>query len=215
MMAETGYLESSQMGGAFQMLRSYELIYSRVVSEYLLGERQLPNDLMAWNADGTRLPYRMHSEYLRGMFLRNELSEGRHRVGGRPVSLSDIRVPMFVVGTMRDHVVPWRSVYKLNLFAEAELTFVLTSGGHNAGIVSEPGHPHRRFQMSTRAAGGRYIDPDEWLEQSPTLEGSWWTAWEAWLAEHSSGRVQPPPMGAPDGGYGPLADAPGSYVLQP
>jgi polyhydroxyalkanoate synthase len=214
MMAEKGYLESSQMGGSFQMLRSYELIYSRMVSEYLLGERQLPNDLMAWNADGTRLPYRMHSEYLRGMFLRNDLFEGRHHAGGRRVSLSDIRVPMFLVGTMRDHVVPWRSVYKLNLVAEAELTFVLTSAGHNAGIVSEPGHRNRRFQLLTRAAGAAYVDPDAWLAEAPTHEGSWWTAWEAWLTERSSGRVAPPPMGAPDRGYGELADAPGTYVLQ-
>ncbi|MGP0050239.1 MAG: PHA/PHB synthase family protein [Solirubrobacteraceae bacterium] len=214
LMAETGYLESSQMGGSFQMLRSYELIYSRIVSEYLLGERQLPNDLMAWNADGTRLPYRMHSEYLRGMFLGNDLFEGRHHAGGRRVSLSDIREPMFLVGTMRDHVVPWRSVYKLNLVAEAELTFVLTSAGHNAGIVSEPGHRNRRFQLLTRAAGAAYVDPDVWLAEAPTHEGSWWTAWEAWLTERSSGRVAPPPMGAPDRGYGELADAPGTYVLQ-
>ena len=191
-MSKEGYLESSQMGGAFQMLRPYELIYSRIVSEYLLGERQLPNDLMAWNADGTRLPYRMHSEYLRGLFLGNDLFEGRYRAGGRPVSLGDIRAPIFLVGTTRDHVVPWRSVYKLNLVADAELTFVLTSGGHNAGIVTEPGHRHRRFQHAIRPAGAPYVDPDAWAEQTPTQEGSWWLVWAGWLTEHSSERVKPP-----------------------
>ncbi len=214
MMSEEGYLESSQMGGAFQMLRPYELIYSRIVSEYLLGERQLPNDLMAWNADGTRLPYRMHSEYLRGMFLRNDLFEGRYRAGGRPVSLGDIRAPIFLVGTMRDHVVPWRSVYKLNIIANAELTFVLTSGGHNAGIVSEPGHRHRRFQTATRPPGAPYVDPDRWAEQTATQEGSWWLVWVRWLAERSSEPGKPPPLGAPRRGYPQLADAPGTYVLQ-
>ena len=214
LMWEQGYLDSTQMAGAFEMLRPYELIWSRATREYLLGERQLPNDLMAWNADGTRLPYRMHSEYLHGLFLRNDLFEGRYRAAGRPVSLSDIRAPIFMVGTVRDHVAPWRSVYKLNLVAETELTFLLTSGGHNAGIVSEPGHPGRSFQVATRPAGAPYLNPDDWLAEAPRHDGSWWPAWEAWLAQHSSGREAPPAMGAPDRGCPPLEDAPGTYVLQ-
>jgi poly[(R)-3-hydroxyalkanoate] polymerase subunit PhaC len=214
MMWDQGYLDSTQMAGAFQMLRPYDLIYSGAVGEYLLGERKLPNDLMAWNADGTRLPYRMHSEYLRTTFLRNDLFEGRYVAGGRPVTLSDIRAPVFIVATQRDHVAPWRSVYKLNLVTESELTFLLASGGHNAGIVSEPGHPHRSFRSDTRAAGARYRDPDRWLAETPAQEGSWWPAWEKWLTNHSSGRGAPPPMGSPDRGYRPLARAPGSYVLQ-
>ena len=213
-MWEQGYLDSAQMAGAFEMLRPYELIWSRAIGEYLLGERQLPNDLMAWNADGTRLPYRMHSQYLHRLFLRNDLFEGRYRAAGRPVSLSDIRAPVFMVGTVRDHVAPWRSVYKLNLIAETELTFLLTSGGHNAGIVSEPGHRGRSFQVATRPAGAPYTDPGLWAAATPRQEGSWWPAWEAWLAQHSSGREQPPAMGAPDRGYPPLEDAPGTYVLQ-
>jgi poly[(R)-3-hydroxyalkanoate] polymerase subunit PhaC len=211
---DQGYLDGGQMAGTFQMLRSQELIWSRVVGEYLLGQRELPNDLMAWNADGTRLPYRMHSEYLHSMFLHNDLFEGRYPAGGRPVSLSDIRVPIFTVATTRDHVAPWRSVYKLNLVAEPELTFTLTSGGHNAGIVSEPGHAHRSFQLATRPAGAAYVDPDRWLQETPKQEGSWWRAWEAWLVERSTAGHQPPRMGAPAGGYPPLDNAPGTYVLQ-
>jgi len=103
-MWEQGSLDSAQMAGAFEMLRPYELIWSREIGKYLLGERQLPNDLMAWNADGTRLPYRMHSQYLHRLFLRNDLFEGRYRAAGRPVSLSDIRAPVFMVGTVRDQV---------------------------------------------------------------------------------------------------------------
>jgi poly[(R)-3-hydroxyalkanoate] polymerase subunit PhaC len=214
LMWDHGYLDSTQMAGAFHMLRPYDLIYSRAVGEYLLGERQLPNDLMAWNADGTRLPYRMHSEYLRATFLRNDLFEGRYVAGGRPVTLSDIRAPVFIVATQRDHVAPWRSVYKLNLVAESELTFLLASGGHNAGIISEPGHPHRSFRCDTRAAGAQYRDPDRWLAETGVQEGSWWPAWANWLTKRSSGRRSPPPMGAPDHGYPPLARAPGDYVLQ-
>ena len=214
LMWDQGYLDASQMAGAFEMLRPYELIWSRAVREYLLGERQLPNDLMAWNADGTRLPYRMHTEYLHHLFLRNDLFEGRYQAGGRPVVLSDIRVPLFMVATARDHVAPWRSVYKLNLVADTELTFLLTSGGHNAGIISEPGHPHRSFQVATRPADGTYLDPDTWAASTPIQPGSWWPTWQAWLTQHSTSRAEPPALGAPGAGYPPLADAPGSYVLQ-
>ena len=116
---------------------------------------------MAWNADGTRLPYRMHSEYLRKMFLHNDLAEGRYRVAGRPISLRSIRAPIFAVGTVRDHVAPWQSVYKIHQLTETDLTFVLTSGGHNAGIVSEPGHPRAatRWQRGSRATGALIRKP--------------------------------------------------------
>ncbi len=127
---------------------------------------------MAWNADVTRMPYRMHSEYLRRMCLDNDLAEGRYRAGGRPIALADIEVPMFVAGTVRDHVAPWSSVYKIHLLSDAEVTFALTSGGHNAGVVSEPGHPGRSFQIATRAGGERYLDPQLWRAETPMNDGS-------------------------------------------
>lgn len=213
-MAQTGYLTAQQMAGAFQMLRSYDLLWSRMVGEYLMGTRQPMNDLMAWNADATRMPARMHSEYLRRLFLDNDLAEGRFPVGGRPIALSDIALPMFCVGTQTDHVAPWRSVYKLHYLTVTDLTFVLTSGGHNAGIVSEPGHPHRHFQLLRRPAGAAYLGPDAWLEQAPQHDGSWWPAWVQWLDEHSGAPVDPPRMGNTRAGYRPLADAPGQYVRE-
>ena len=157
MMWEQGYLDAGQMAGAFRMLRSNDLIWSQVVRDYLMGERQPMSDMTAWNADATRMPYRMHSEYLRKMFLNNELAEGRFEIGGRPVALTDIRVPIFAVGTETDHVAPWRSVYKLNLAMDTEVSFVLTNGGHNAGIVSEPGH--RQQALSRRHPGGDRSTP--------------------------------------------------------
>ncbi|MGC8638285.1 MAG: hypothetical protein ACP5XB_00225 [Isosphaeraceae bacterium] len=169
------------MAGAFQLLRSNDLIWSRLVHDYLMGLRQPLSDLMAWNADGTRLPYRMHSEYLRKLFLNNELAEGRYVVDGRPISLSDIRIPIFAVGTERDHVAPWRSVYKIVQLADTDVSFVLTSGGHNAGIVSEPGHPRRGYQLATHREGEIQIDPDQWQAMAPRRDGSWWEAWQSWI----------------------------------
>ena len=214
MMWDQGYLDTKQMAGAFHMLRSQDLIWSRLVHENLMGERAPMNALMAWNADATRMPYHMHSEYLRHMFLNNDLFEGRYEAFGHHVSLSDIQAPLFVVSTETDHVAPWKSVYKINLVADVPITFVLTSGGHNAGIVSEPGHPHRHFRMSTREASQRYVSPESWMERTPVNEGSWWPSWVDWLDALSSGQTEPPSLGLADTDYAPITPAPGHYVLQ-
>jgi len=213
-MARTGYLSARQMAGAFQMLRPYDLLWSRMVNEYVLGQRRPMSDLMAWNADATRMPARMHSEYLRRLFLNNDLAENRYLVGGRPVMLGDLRLPTFCVGTETDHVAPWRSVYKLHYLSQAPLTFLLTSGGHNAGIVSEPGHPRRNYRMLCRPANQASMTPDEWLQAAPTQAGSWWPEWSAWLDAQSGAPVKPPQMAAPRRGYPVLGDAPGTYVLE-
>jgi polyhydroxyalkanoate synthase len=210
-LAETGYLKAEQMAGAFQMLRSYDLLWSRMINQYLLGETTGVNDLMAWNMDTTRMPARMHSQYLRWLFLEDRLSEGRYQVDGRPVSLGDIAHPLFCVGTETDHVSPWRSVYKLHNLTSADLTFVLTSGGHNAGIISEPGHPHRHYRIGTRLRGMAYTAPDAWNDAVPEQQGSWWPAWLDWLRALSGAPVTPPAMGC--GAYPVQGDAPGQYVL--
>jgi len=214
LMWDHGVLQAGQMAGAFQLLRSNDLIWSRVVHDYLMGERQPLNDLMAWNADATRLPYRMHSEYLRHLFLENSLASASYMVDGRPVAIQNIRVPIFAVGTEWDHVAPWRSVFKIHHLSDTDVTFALTSGGHNAGIVSEPGHAGRRFRISHKLADDPCLSPDEWLAATPPQDGSWWTAWQAWLAAQSSAPVAPPPMGAAKAGYPPLGPAPGTYVDQ-
>jgi polyhydroxyalkanoate synthase len=213
MMWERGYLDSKQMAGAFQLLRSNDLIWSRLVHDYLMGGRSIPIDIMAWNADATRMPYRMHSEYLRSLFLDNDLAEGRFNVEGRPVTVSDIRVPIFAVGTEKDHVAPWRSVFKFHFLADADTTFVLTNGGHNAGVLSEPGHEHRHFRIAAQRHDEQYVDPDTWLARNPPRAGSWWLAWAAWLAERSGAPVAPPSLGQAGGRFAPLGDAPGSYVF--
>jgi polyhydroxyalkanoate synthase len=190
-------------------------VWSRVVNDYLMGEREKLSDLMAWNADGTRMPYRMHTEYLHRLFLDNDLATGRFDAGGKPVALTDIRSPIFAVGTEWDHVAPWRSAYKIHLLTDTDVTFLLATGGHNAGIVSEPGRDGRSYRVKHKAHDEQYTDPDTWLTEAPRKEGSWWPEWRAWLEVHSSEREAPPALGAPDRGYPPLAPAPGAYVRQP
>ncbi len=208
LMWEHGFLDSKEMAGAFQLLRSNDLVWSYALKSYLMGEREPMTDMMAWNADATRMPYKMHSEYLRRLFLNNDLAEGRLRVSGGAVALSDIRAPIFAVGTERDHVAPWRSVYKIHLLADAQITFLLTSGGHNAGIVSAPEKKRGEYRFTHRVDGEHYADPAEWVKIAAVREGSWWPEWSAWLAARSGPTVAPPGMAEA------LCDAPGTYVLQ-
>jgi polyhydroxyalkanoate synthase len=160
------------------------------------------------------MPWRMHSEYLERLYLRNELARGEFTVTGEPVSLSALRTPLFVVGTETDHVAPWRSVYKLRALTRSpDYTFLLTSGGHNAGIVSGPVHPKRRHRMLTWSNATETLTPEEWLRRAPQREGSWWPAWQRWLVQHSSPKRRPvrtPGMAA--GASPALEDAPGRYV---
>ena len=214
-MWDQGYLDGKQMAGAFTLLNSKDLLWSKMVHDYLMGERGPLTDLMAWNADATRLPYRMHSEYLRSLYLNNDLAKGRFEVGGRPVAMTDVHLPLFVVGTVRDHVSPWRSVYKIHLLTDTETTFVLASGGHNAGVVSEPGHAGHNYQIATRPHEGHFHDPDTWQATASRCEGSWWPAWQGWLAERSAPPAAPPDMGCTAAGLVALADAPGDFVLAP
>ena len=131
------------------------------------------------------------------------------------IALKDLRVPMFVVGTETDHIAPWQSVYKAHLFTDNELTFVLTNGGHNTGILSEPGHPGRHYDIAIRTVGERYVDAATWRSHAKRIDGSWWPEWTSWLAAHSSNQhVAPPPMGAPMRGGTALCSAPGTFVYQ-
>lgn len=210
-MRENGVLTAGQMSGAFQILRSSDLIWSRMVQEYLMGERRAVTPLIAWNADATRMPAKMHSQYLRRLFLNDDLSEGRFMVGGQVISLSDIKTPIFCVATEKDHVAPWRSVFKLHYFTPAEITFVLTDGGHNAGIANPPGQRQRHYRVACRPSHSGLVGPEQWCQTAMLEEGSWWPAWQHWLVARSGplGPVRPT-----DEATLPIADAPGTYVLE-
>jgi polyhydroxyalkanoate synthase subunit PhaC len=213
-MWEKGYLDGSQMSWAFSMLRSNDLIWSKMINDYFLGKRRPMNDLMAWDFDATRLPYKMHSEYLHRLFLNNDLVHGHYKVRKKHISLADIELPIFAVGTIKDHVAPWKSVYKIQLFTHTDVTFVLTNGGHNAGIVNEPGHPHRSYQVKTLLKSEKYMNPDIWQETAPNIKGSWWPEWEKWLTNLSRKKIPLPPMGIVKNNQPTLCDAPGTYVMQ-
>ncbi len=217
LMAEHGYLDGRRMAGAFQLINSKDLVWSKLVHEYLMGARTPVTAMGAWNADATRLPARMHSEYLRRLYLHNDLAEGRYLAGGRWVALSHIGAPLFVVGTERDHVSPWRSVYKIHALARMPVSFVLTSGGHNVGIVSAPSgplaHPGASYRFATHAGASAPSDPQRWFEATAPIAGSWWPCWHQWLAERSTGKVDARSVaGLLENGE--TVAAPGRYVHQ-
>ncbi|RUR10716.1 alpha/beta fold hydrolase [Legionella septentrionalis] len=209
MMWEQGYLDTKQMAGSFQMLRTYDLIWSKMVQDYMHGTRRGMIDLLAWNADATRMPYKMHSEYLEKLFLNNDFAAGRFMLEGNPVVPENIHVPAFVVSTEKDHVAPWPSVYKIHLMLNDDITFVLASGGHNAGIVSEPGHQGRSYRIREHKHRAAYMGPEQWLKSAANHDGSWWLAWNQWLVKHSSSQQVTAPVFDES-----LPKAPGTYVLQ-
>jgi polyhydroxyalkanoate synthase len=215
MMHVQGYLDTRQMAGAFNVLRANEMIFSQFVQRYLLGEPRVATDLDAWLADATRMPARMHSEYLHQLFLDNSFAHGNYLVNGRAVALKDIRTATFALGAERDHVAPWRSVYKVELYSSASTEFILTGGGHNSSVVSPPGKAGAYYRIRRCEACDRYVDPDTWLASASQKQGSWWPEWVRWLDAHSSSvRVTPSLLSNTAGGLRSYGPAPGSYVFQ-
>jgi polyhydroxyalkanoate synthase subunit PhaC len=218
LMAEHGYLDGRQMAGAFQLINSKDLVWSKLVHEYLMGAQSPMTAMKAWNADATRLPARMHSQYLRRLYLHNDLAEGRFPFAGEPLRLDAIRIPLFVVATERDHVSPWESVYRIHPLVRAPVTFALASGGHNVGIVSPAegplAHPQASYRLGAHLPGKAPPDPRRWLDEAGIHQGSWWPCWNEWLAHHAAGApIEPPPLQPLLHQGEPLA-APGTYVHQ-
>ncbi|UGA41488.1 alpha/beta fold hydrolase [Bradyrhizobium quebecense] len=215
MMHVQGYLDTRQMAGAFSVLRANEMIFSQFVERYILGEPRTATDLDAWLADATRMPARMHGEYLRELFLDNSFAHGNYLVDGRALALKDIKTPIFALGAERDHIAPWRSVYKVELYSSADTEFILTGGGHNSSVVSPPGKAGAYYRISTCDASDKYVDPDTWLASASQKQGSWWPEWIRWLDAHSSFvRITPSSLSKAADGFPSYGRAPGSYVFQ-
>jgi polyhydroxyalkanoate synthase len=205
-MAERGVLEGSQMAGTFDILRANDLIFSYVVSNWLMGQDPPAFDILAWNGDSTRMPAAMHSFYLRSLYMRNELARGELELAGQRLSLAAVTSDSYVVGAINDHIVPWHASYKTVGLLGGDVRYVLSSGGHIAGIVNPPG-PKAWYETSGYAGA----DPAAWRAQAARHQGSWWEDWTAWSQERAGALVAPPPMGSVR--YPALADAPGEYVF--
>lgn len=214
-MSKKGYLDTKQTVEALKMLRSNDFIWPYHIHDYLMGQRRPLSDILAWSTDATRMPCRMYSEYLRRIVLDDELAQGQYEVNGKPVSIGDISVPMFCVGTTDDHIAPWKSVYKLHFLTATDLTFVLTSGGHVDGIVADPDDDGPIYQIATTPGAAPRIASGEWRFRSPVKSGLWWPELVAWLRDQSSKTASPPRMGGAIGPQIDFDDAPGSYVFHP
>jgi len=204
-MAAKGYLDGSQMAGAFDFLRANDLIFNYVVSGWLMGQDPPAFDLLAWNGDSTRMPAAMHSFYLRCLYLRNELARGEMELAGQHLSLSEVKNDTYVVGAVNDHIVPWHASYQATRLLGGDVRYVLSSGGHVAGIVNPPG-PKAWFEV----ADGYPADAAGWRAAAARQAGSWWEDWTKWSRGRAGDRVRPPAMGSDR--YQVIADAPGDYV---
>ena len=204
-MARTGLMDGSTMAFTFDVLRANDLIFNYVVSNWLMGQNPPAFDILAWNGDSTRLPAAMHSFYLRSLYGRNQLARGDLELAGRVLSLADVKNDTYLVGAVNDHIVPWPSSYKATGLLGGRARYVLSSGGHIAGIVNPPG-PKCWYEVAAHYPEG----PAQWREAAQRHSGSWWEDWAAWADERAGGLQAPPPMGSE--GYPALGEAPGDCV---
>ena len=204
-MNERGYLEGSEMASTFNMLRANDLVWSFVINNYLMGKDPFPFDLLYWNSDATRMPARMHSYYLRNMYLKNLLGvPSGITMEGVPIDLAKVKVPAYFISTAEDHIAPWKTTYKGSQYLGGDVRFVLGGSGHIAGIVNPPAA--KKYQYWTNDA--RPESADDWFKTATPHPGSWWEDWQAWMDVQNGGEKVP--ARAPEH---PLEDAPGSYVM--
>ena len=205
-MQQRGYLDGRQMATTFDMLRPNDLIFNYVVSNWLLGQAPPAFDILAWNADSTRMPAAMHTFYLRSLYQRNELARGVMELAGQQLSLSGVKSDVYVVGAINDHVVPWQASYKATGLLGGDVRYVLSNGGHIAGIVNPPG-PKAWYEAAdppSPATAG------QWRETATRHSESWWQDWAEWAGTRAGPRTDPPPLGSER--YPPIGDAPGTYI---
>jgi polyhydroxyalkanoate synthase len=202
-MSERGYLDADEMARTFDWMRSNELIWSYVVNNWFLGKDPPAFDILAWNADATRMPAVMHSQYLRSCYLNNLIANpGRFTLAGVPIDLGRIHTPLYVLAAENDHIAPWRSAYRtVNLVASDDLRFTLTNAGHIAGIVNPPGN--LKAVHWTADHPDPTLDADAWRAAAERRTGTWWEDWALWADTRAGADVKPPdlPRGEPAPGY--------------
>ena len=207
MMAEKGYLDGREMATTFNMLRANDLIWSFVVNNYLLGKDPFPFDLLYWNSDSTRMPHAMHSFYLREFYQNNKLIKpGGITLGGVPIDLRKVRIPIYMLSTREDHIAPWASTYAATQIFRGNITFALAGSGHIAGVINPASSKKYGYWLNDKLPP----DPKDWLETATHLEGSWWPDWSNWISKKSGTKVKARIPGK--GKLKAIEDAPGSYV---
>nr|HMQ58554.1 alpha/beta fold hydrolase [Rhizobiaceae bacterium] len=205
-MKDKGYLDGSKMATAFNMLRSGDLIWPYVVSNYMKGKEPMPFDLLYWNSDSTRMTAANHSYYLRNCYLENNLANDRMWLGGAPVHMRDVKVPIYNLAAREDHIAPARSVFEGCKHFGGEVTYVMGGSGHIAGVINPPDKVKYQFWTNGKPQG----DFDAWVENATVTPGSWWPHWQVWIEAMDATRVKPRKPGG--GKLKPIEDAPGSYV---
>ena len=208
-MNERGYLEGSEMASTFNLLRSNDLVWSFVVNNYLMGKDPFPFDLLYWNADSTRMPARMHSFYLRNMYIKNLLGKpGGITLAGVPIDLSKVKQPSYFISTVEDHIAPWKTTYLGSQYLGGPVRFVLGGSGHIAGIVNPPAAKKYHYWINH----SNPATPEEWFKSAKQTPGSWWNDWQAWMEQQNADEARVPARMPGDGGLKVIEDAPGSYA---
>jgi polyhydroxyalkanoate synthase len=195
------------MAQTFNLMRANDLIWSFVVSNYLLGKEPVPFDLLYWNSDSTRMPAATHRFYLRNMYQKNLLKEpGGLTIKGTPIDLWQVETPVFLLSAQEDHIAPWRNTYAAAHLYRGPLRFVLAGSGHIAGVINPAGSSKYGYRTNDDLTG----DADAWFEGTEQHPGSWWPAWADWVGQFGGRKVKAREPG--QGGLPALEDAPGSYV---
>jgi polyhydroxyalkanoate synthase len=206
-MRERGYLEGSEMGNTFNLLRANDLIWSFVINNYLLGRDPFPFDLLHWNCDSTRMPAQMHSYYLRNMYMRNKLREpGGLTLSGVPIDLSKVSLPTYFVSAVEDHIAPWKTTFAGPGLIRGGARFVLSGSGHIAGMINPPAANKYGYWTNDASAASA----DEWFAGAEQHDGSWWNDWREWIAPFLGREVPPRVPGR--GKLRVIEAAPGSYA---
>jgi polyhydroxyalkanoate synthase len=206
-MQERGYLEGKKMANAFNMLRSNDLIWPYVISNYLKGQQPYPFDLLYWNSDSTRMPAANHSFYLRNCYLDNKLSKGQIVIDNARIDLGNVTIPIYNLATREDHIAPAKSAFLGSKFFGGDVKYVLAGSGHIAGVVNPPGKKPKYQYWTGDAPVGNL---DRWIANAKEHPGSWWPDWIDWIKSHGSEMVPARQPGSAK--HAPIEDAPGSYV---
>ncbi|MGH3822202.1 MAG: PHA/PHB synthase family protein [Pseudonocardiaceae bacterium] len=208
-MARKGYLPADSMATTFNLLRGRDLVWNYVVNNWLLGEEPAPFDILSWNADSTRMPATMQTEYLRLLYLKNQLAKGKLELAGERLELSRISQDSYFISAERDHIALWKAVYAGARLMGGTVRFMLSNSGHIAGVVNPPNPKSKHWVGSAETLPE---DPEIWRKEATEVAKSWWLDWTPWIGERAGQQRTPPPMGSAK--YPPLEGAPGSYVLE-